>query len=238
MTRFLRRPALAAILVLLASCQAPAVGDVAPGAIAAGTDVDPGGGISRLLSIGSIGTTKAFLERTLGESTYETPDSASYMLDGCGVELTFGDGAVTAISVTLAPGCRFDAAGLVGETAMIDGPVSFARFEEIFGSARYTSPCLSLCGNAYDPFVDAVVQGYRANGFTDIAAHAAFVTDPALDAASTWADQLTARAGEDFVFDTKFNCSNAHDDIARAAFADVPVQSITFGAGLGTFDCD
>lgn len=236
--------------LLLAGCQKPPAPEAGTVAAAEGPaaaesaeektqDNTRAGGISRLLQANSIGATKAFVERTLGQSTYETEHEASYRVDGCEVTLGLDGNSVGSVSIALAPGCRFDVAGLVDspQPVVIDGTISFAQFEAVFGQARYTSPCLMLCGNAYDPYLDAVVQGSRADGFIDIAAHVLFVDDAVLDATTRWQEQLTAMAGEDYVMSTKFNCDASHDSIARAAFATVPVEKITFGSGLGTWDC-
>lgn len=191
------------------------------------------------MALDSIGATKEFLERSLGQSTYETPDEARYEVEGCEVSLSMADRAVTAVTVELAPTCQFDVAGLIGSESpvVVRGALTFARFEQLFGQAGYTSPCLSLCGNAYDPYVDAVVPGSRANGVVDIAANALFVSDEVLDAASVWREQLTAKAGEEYVTGTRFNCERTHNDIARSAFAAAQVDRIQFGRSLGTDDC-
>lgn len=258
MTRTARWTALAA-LVLLAGCQKTTPQDAtaaAPAATAAATapadakedlfiGVTPAAGeapasITPIVRFQSIDATKEFLERTLGQSKYETPDSAQYELAGCNVNVGFADNkAVTSISIDLKPGCSFDASELArsDQPVIVNGPMAFARFEELFGSARYTSPCLTMCGNAFDPYVAAVVPGYSANGGVDVSAQSLFIEDAAGEAMNAWREQLKAKLGEDYVIETKFNCEDTHNDIPRAAFAQVPVETLQFGRDLADGNC-
>ena len=254
MKRFTQLAIAAAAIALMAGCQqadpsdtaaaAPAQAESNPQAAAAQRAAEPvqqatAPNLSAIIRVDTIGATKAFVERTLGQSTYETEQEANYQIDGCAVSLSLAGNSVNAVSIALAPGCRFDMSGLVGseQPVPVEGPITFARFETLFGQARYTAPCLTLCGNAYDPYLDAVVGGSHANGFVDIAAHVLFVEDGALDAAAAWREQLTAVAGEDFVTSTGFNCDPRHDGIARQAFSTANVEMLRFGRELGTWDC-
>ena len=115
--------------------------------------------------------------------------------------------------------------------------MTFAQFETMFGDVHYTSPCIASCGNASDPFVDAVSFGSHANGFVDVAANGAFTSEEVLEAAGTWRERLEAAAGEEYVVYGTFNCERTHNELARAAFATAQVPRIRFGRDLGTRDC-
>lgn len=262
MTRTTRWTALAT-LVLLAACQqqapeapaaaAPAPADpteAAPATSAPPADLMARGtpaaaesadSITRIVNLQSIDATKEFLERTLGQSKYETPDTAQYVVAGCNINLVFAENkAVSSVSIDLTKGCRFDASGLTQseKPVMVDGPMTFAQFEDTFGQARYTSPCLTMCGNAFDPYVAAVVPGYSANRGIDVAGVSVFVADAVSDASNVWQTKLTEKAGEDYVIDTKFNCEDTHNDIPRAAFAKAPVETLQFGRDLNEASCE
>jgi len=194
--------------------------------------------IDSIVQLESIGATKEFLERTLGLSTYETPDEATYKLDGCQVQLRVRDRAVEQVTIQLEPGCTFDAGGLTGqESTLVSGPITFSEFEELFGAAHYTAPCLRLCGNAYDPFVDAVVYGSRVNGVIDVSATAIFVEPAVIDASDVWENELVKLESEEWVGNTRFNCERQHNGVAQKAFSKVKVEHISFGRDLGTADC-
>lgn len=195
--------------------------------------------LSSLLRLESIGSTKEFLERSAGQSIAETEDKSKYMVDGCPVAFTLNGKTVTSIDVTLAKGCHFDMAGILGQPSPVpvDDSFTFAQFEKMAGEAQYHSPCIDMCGNAFDPYVDAIVPGFHANGFNDVVARAVFVEDDAVDASLHWSEQLKAVAGEDFVVDAKFNCDASHDDIPRRLFAKVKVQEIIFGTPASDQNC-
>lgn len=195
--------------------------------------------LSQLLRLQSIGATKEFLERTIGPSVAETENGAQYTIDGCPVTLTLDGKTVTSIDVTLANGCRIDLSGILGQPSPVpvDDSLTFAQFEKVAGDAQYHSPCIEMCGNAFDPYVDALIPGFHANGFNDVVAHAAFVQDDAVNASLRWADELKKVTGDDFVTEAKFNCDSSHDDIPRRLFADVKVQEIIFGSLQADSDC-
>ncbi|WP_036142022.1 hypothetical protein [Lysobacter sp. HA18] len=216
-----------------------------PAAVPAPSNDAPAGAgqrnIDRIIARDSIGTTKEFLERSLGQSTYETPDSAEYTVDGCDVTLTIKNRAVESISVRLKPACHFDARDLLAtsDPVQIAGGMTFAQLDKLFAELHYVSPCLTLCGNAYDPYVDAVIVGYPANGYIDVSGHATFLGD-VLDAATVWEDELAKVEDETYIENTKFNCDKTHNDIPRAAFAKVAVESLQFGhlTDPGTTACE
>jgi hypothetical protein len=195
--------------------------------------------LAQVVRLQSIGTTKEFLERTVGASVAETESEAQYDVDGCHVTVELDGRTVKSLAIKLDKGCRFDLAGVTGQTAPIpvDDSLVFATFEKLAGGAQYHSPCIEMCGNAFDPYVDALVPGFHANGFVDVVARATFVADDATSASMAWADQLKAAAGEDFVMNAQFNCDASHDDIPRNLFANVKVQEIIFGSGLDESRC-
>jgi len=119
----------------------------------------------------------------------------------------------------------------------VDASLTFAQFEKAVGDVQYHSPCIESCGNAFDSYVDAVIPGFHANGFNDVVARAAFVEDDAIKASMSWAEQLTAAAGADYVMNTKFNCDTSHEAIPRPLFANVKVQKIIFGSGVDDSSC-
>lgn len=243
--KYLIRIALLPAMVLMAACnqsQSATEATPAPSAtssVAAPTATAPPSRLSQLLRLQSIGTTKEFLERTIGPSTAETEADAQYTVDGCPVKLALNGKTVTSIDVTLAKGCHFDMAGILGEPTpvLVNDSLTFAQFEKAAGEAQYHSPCIEMCGNAFDPYVDAIVPGFHANGFNDVVAKATFVQDDAVNASTLWAEQLKATAGEDYVTDVKFNCDSSHDNVPRQLFAEVKVQEIIFGSVAADSTC-
>ena len=195
--------------------------------------------LASILKLESIGMTKEFLERTIGPPTAETEASAQYTVDGCHVTVGFDGRTVKSIGIVVAKGCHFDLARVIAQPKPrpVDASLTFAQFEKAVGEVQYHSPCIDSCGNAFDSYVDVVVPGFHANGFNDVVARAVFVQDDAIDAEISWAEQLTAAAGEDYVMTTKFNCDSSLDEIPKRLFANVKVQEIIFGADVDDSRC-
>ena len=233
------RISLVPILMLMAACNHPQSAEATARLQASQSAPAPSSKLSQLLRLQSIGTTKEFLERTIGPSTSETEGDAHSKVDGCPVTLALNGKTVTSVDVTLAKGCHPDLAGLLGQQAPmpVGDSLTFAQFEKEAGEAQYHSPCIEMCGNAFDPYADAIISGSHANGFNDVIARATFVQDDAVNASEQWAERLKAAAGEDFVTDAKFNCDSSHDDIPRKLFAGVKVQEIIFGAVAADSNC-
>lgn len=187
--------------------------------------------IDKVADLEMIGTTIEFFERTAGDPVRATEWMNNYEVDGCPVTVGLAGRSVDTISIDLIPGCKLDFAGIAGgrEPIPVDGPLTFGEFEQIAGHAEFKSPCLSGCGNAYDPYVEAIAVGSRADNFRVVVARTQFIGDAAISASRRWQEAITARAGEDYVMNTRFNCEPTFDPEARVAFADVAVESITFG---------
>lgn len=233
------RISLIPVLMLMAACNHPQSAEATAPPQASHSAPAPSSKLSQLLRLQSIGTTKEFLERTIGPSTSETEADAQYTVEGCPVTLALNGKTVTSVDVTLAKGCHPDLAGILGQQAPmpVGDSLTFAQFEKAGGEAQYHSPCIEMCGNAFDPYVDAIISGSHANGFNDVIARATFVPDDAINASEQWAEQLKAAAGEDFVTDAKFNCDSSHNGIPRKLFAGVKVQDILFGTVAPDSSC-
>lgn len=238
--KHLIRIALLPAMMLMAACnQAQSTSEAVAQPVAGQTAQASPSRLSQLLRLQSIGTTKEFLERTIGPSISETASDAQYFVEGCPATLALNGKTVTSIDVTLAKGCHFNLEGILGQpTPMaVNDSLTFAQFEKAAGEAQYHSPCIEMCGNAFDPYVDAIIPGFHANGFNDVVARATFVQDDAVNASTRWADQLKATAGEDYVTDVKFNCDPSHNNVPRQLFAEVKVQDIIFGSVVADSDC-
>jgi hypothetical protein len=185
--------------------------------------------IERIASLGNIGRRIDIFERVAGPPSDATARSAMYEVDGCPVSVDIVDGAVGGISISLTPTCKVDLKGVFDVSFVATHKLTYAEFEGVAGAADYTAPCLSSCGNAYDPFVQAVVTGPHANGYNDVVATTWIVDEPAIAAFNTWRNELVARTNEAYVFETKFNCDRSHNAVGRRVFANIAVEAIYFG---------
>ncbi|MGX1803314.1 hypothetical protein ACWIDJ_13405, partial [Brevundimonas naejangsanensis] len=87
--------------------------------------------------------------------------------------------------------------------------------------------CLTLCGNAADPWVYLESPGPRA--FPGIRASAVMVSDATIDASFRIRDAIKAAKGEDYVIATTFNCSADFDQLAIRELKTVRIDEIEVG---------
>lgn len=158
-----------------------------------------------------------------------------FKVAGCEVVAEVAQNAVVGLSLTVSPKCPANLTSFLGESFAPDPrkPLTFGRFAEAAGpSMEFHADCLSGCGNAYDPGVQAYWEGPHALNFIQVRLEVLLVNEPALTASSQWRDGMVRQKGEDYVMDTRFNCERSFDDMALAAFKDVPVTRVTIGQGL------
>jgi hypothetical protein len=213
----------------------PAAENPAPAASAAAARVAPSE--SRLLKVlapDNIGRRLDIFERIAGAPKDATADGATYEVDGCVVNVTTKDSAITWITLSLAgPQCTVDLAPIVGQSHVVKpgAPLTYGDLEKAMSaSAQYLAPCVGRgCGNAFEPYFEAVFPGVHANNFTDIVGSSMMSSD-GVDAQTTaWVDELEQVAGEDYIFDSKVACDRAHDDLARKHLATAVVETLGFG---------
>ncbi len=158
-----------------------------------------------------------------------------FMVAGCEVVADVAQDTVVGLSLAVSPKCPANLTSFLGESFAPDSrkPLTFGRFAEAASpTMEFHADCLTSCGNAYDPGVQAYWEGPRALNFIQVRLEVLLVEEPALTASSQWSDGMTRQRGEDYVLDTRFNCERSFDDMALTAFKDVPVTRVTIGQGL------
>jgi hypothetical protein len=192
--------------------------------------------IGRIVDGSLVGTKLSFFERFAGQPTYATVDKSDYRIAGCDVSALTDGETVHAIRIASSADCTAVLPGFSASLAL-NGEPTFADFERAFADAAYKAPCTGrYCGNAFEPYFDAVVPGPHANNFVDYVASAYFIAD-ASDAGRVWEAHMQAEAGDAFLEDQRFNCDRRFDAAARAAFAAIKVDSVTFGPDIDTLKC-
>jgi hypothetical protein len=112
-------------------------------------------------------------------------------------------------------------------------------FNSIIGwSGQFYSDCLSLCGNAYSPSVYEYFTFSRADRFLEVMLSVVQVERSVLDAADVWQEAMEKAEGEDWVAETKFNCTDKYNAIAQQAFRNVTIEAITIGYNLQVPTCE
>lgn len=211
---------------------------IAPLALAAFTSAQAAT-VAEVFNGDMLGTNQRYFESIAGIPRESLGDEHTFRIQGCTLTATISNGSVTAMRLELAPSCQADLTTFIGDFAPPPGqPLTFGAFEQAAGSAlSYSADCLTMCGNAYDPSVYGSWEGPRAVGFMEVRLEAMQVSDPAIDAASTWSEQMTQAMGEDWVIDARFNCDTRFNQAASQLFQDVPVTAVRIGTGLPSIGC-
>jgi hypothetical protein len=192
--------------------------------------------LAAILDPSMLGVTPAFFDKKAGDPERATETQNNYRIDGCLVLAHLEGQSVQSIELVLTPSCHADLSSLVpaGEKFQVTENLTFGQFESSLGNAFYKTTCLYMCGNAYDPTIDAVIPGVHANNFMDIVA----VTHDGYEASEKWREAIVSAKGDDYVAQTRFNCDRQFDMVARQAFSAERVVSIRFGYGLDDYTCE
>lgn len=178
----------------------------------------------------------SYLEQFSGpaRNSDEFMKTKTYKVSGCIItaHLDSNEKTIQALTLNVSDKCTIDANIFLKNTNKpipSANKITFGTFDESMGGGKFFSDCLKFCGNAYAPSVYEFVQGSHADDYIDIMIGVEQSTDVALDSSSKWTDVMKKQEGEEWLIDTKFNCTEKYDDIARAAFKNVKIDSISIG---------
>lgn len=162
-----------------------------------------------------LGTSQRYFESVAGIARESFGDEHRFRIQGCNITATIVDGSVSSLRLELGDTCQASSGS----------------------GLDYLADCLSGCDNSYDPSVYAYWQGPRAVDFTEVLLEAELTSDAAIEAASLWAEQMRQAQGDDYLFDTRFNCDRQYNGVASQAFALVTVTAVTVGSELRKPEC-
>ena len=186
----------------------------------------------------------AYLEQITGPAweTYKNGKIIykTYKVDGCEVTATISDDSVSTLGLAkLSSKCTFNLNKfLTNANGKLPAPhvMTFGQFDDFNGDdGQFWTDCLTMCGNAADPSVYLHWQGPHAENWIEVQLEVVLVDDAAIEASEKWSEAMEKAEGEDWVLETKFNCSRTkYDKIAHKIFRDVRISAITIGYGLDT----
>lgn len=178
----------------------------------------------------------SYLEQFSGpaRNSDEFMKTKTYKVNGCIVtaHLDSNEKTVQALTLKTSEKCTFDVNAFFKNTNKpipSANKITFGAFDDSVGGGKFFSDCLTGCGNAYDPSVYELVNGSHADNYIDIMIGVIQSTDAGLDASSKWSDIMKQQEGDEWVISNKFNCTDKYDDVARAAFKNVKIDSISIG---------
>ena len=180
-----------------------------------------------------MGVQVAYLESKLGPARNVSGDERTYEIGACRVRVHTDDNAVSGYIVPMTQACSAQA---MAALKAFDLPQKLTLTMGEFAASRdntdFKADCLTLCGNAADPWVYLESQGLRA--MPGIRAGAVMVSGPTIDASFRIRDAIKAKKGEDYVVDTGFNCTVEFNVLAQRELKDVRIDEIEVGyAPLG-----
>jgi hypothetical protein len=154
-----------------------------------------------------------------------------YRVDGCSVTAYANGSAVVGYSLKLGQKCNINLSDFLGNQYPTTDRLTVGKFGNgAFGANfRAQSDCIYMCGNAADPTVYFVWEGPHAANFLTIVLAVTIVDEPAIVAADRWKQAMADKEGEQWILDTKFNCTTKYDDLATKEFSAVQVSQLTVG---------
>ncbi|WP_415289275.1 hypothetical protein RSD66_05355 [Brevundimonas sp. S1H14] len=175
-----------------------------------------------------MGVQVAYLESKLGPARTVQDKQRTYEIGDCTVRVSADGGEVVGYAVPMTPVCSTQALAALKDYDLpqkID--LTMGEFAAARGNVDFKADCLTLCGNAADPWVHLESAGPRAT--PGIRASAVMVSDATIDASFRIRDAIKAAKGEDYVIDTTFNCSADFDQLAIRELKTVRIDEIEVG---------
>lgn len=175
-----------------------------------------------------MGVQVAYLESKLGPARNVSGDERTYEIGGCRVRVHTDDNEVTGYIVPMTQPCSAQA---MAALKAFDLPqklnLTMGEFAASRDNTRFKADCLTLCGNAADPWVYLESEGLRS--MPGIRAGAVLVGDAPIDASFRIRDAIKAKMGEDYVVDAGFNCTTEFNALAQRELKDVRIDEIEVG---------
>lgn len=210
----------------LAACQPPAEPPAEPApAPATGTEPSSANGFSL---VDAMGVQVAYVESRLGPARTVNGPYREYEIGGCTVRLRADGDAVLGYAIPVSEACAAQLTPVLQDYDLPTAtPLTFGQFAAARGNARFKADCLTMCGNATDPWVYLESEGPRVS--PGIRAASPQVESRAIDAAFRIRDQVREGRGETYLVETRFNCDSHFNAGAIAELDNVIVEEIEVG---------
>lgn len=233
-TQLVKPVAVLGLVAALAACgrseQAPKaeaapVTAEAPNPTAMTTTQTPAGAV---LIDQMMGVQVAYLESKLGPARTVIGPTRTYEIGACTVEVRTDGSEIVGYVVPMIPACSAQALAALKTYDLPEKiDLTMGEFADARQNADFKADCLSLCGNAADPWVYLESAGPRVS--PGVRAEAVMVSDATIDASFRIRDAITAAKGEDYVVDLGFNCTSDFDALAVQELKNVRIDQIAVG---------
>lgn len=192
--------------------------------------------VSELISYDMLGSDLRYFESIAGVARTSYEWNYVYKVDGCNIEVTAPQAhSINRIHIELSDTCQPDLSNALASYAPnADKALTVGNFIDSFGDVNFYANCLIGCGNAYDPSVYVYWAGPRAFDFREVLLEVKQVSNEAIDAAQKWAEIMQNVEGEDWLFNSQYNCTTKYNTQAKELLSPVKVTAITIGYELNT----
>lgn len=175
-----------------------------------------------------MGVQVAYLESKLGPAKTISGQTRTYEIGACTVEVRTDGSEIAGYVVPMTPACSAQALAALKTYDLPEKiDLTMGEFAQARQNVEFKADCLSLCGNAADPSVYLESAGPRVS--PGIRAEAVMVTDATIDASTRIENAIKAAKGEDYVIDTRFNCSSEFNTLAVQELKSVRIDQIEVG---------
>lgn len=175
-----------------------------------------------------LGARVQFLEQQIGTARQVDRDQRHYQVGGCDFTVSVAGDEIVGYVVPMTRACaRHAYAALEAYGLPRNLNLSMGEFARVRANVEFKADCLTLCGNASNPWVYLESDGLR--GQPAVRAGAVRVDRAAIDAGLRIRDAIMATHGEDYVVDTRFNCSREFDALAVRELDRVKITEIAVG---------
>lgn len=192
--------------------------------------------LETLVSHDGIGMNLAYVEKQAGPAIRSEYNKHDFEIENCKLQLTTDtdNRSIQNIRVELTPECDITSKGLFQAGNIVPlNKLTFSSLAELYAPGSFSADCLLGCGNAYDPSVYFTANGSRADNSLVIVLEKPIVTDDFIDAVNIWGDAMKKEEGEDWIFNTQFNCEpNKYEDVAMKAMGHIHPQYLSFGYSI------
>lgn len=165
-----------------------------------------------------------------------------YKIEGCEVNVKITGNKIQSIGLNkISSKCAFDLNKFLPNAGGGNLPpltdLTFGKFDKLAGVGQYGADCLLACGNGTDPISYELWQASRADDGYQVKLGVRLNSEDGSNASDVWKNAMAKKESDDWLIETKFNCTNKYNNIAKKAFANVKITSITIGVGYSENIC-
>ena len=193
--------------------------------------------LARIFRFDTLNSSLAYVEHTLRPAKYVNGDVRTYIVDDCTVVIGYKSDAVRNFGIeNVTDHCSFDLAEFYPQDALGSvAHLTFGKLVDRFGQSVWFLPeCLSSCGNAADPAMNAFYSGSHAENSIEImvSTEYPYKTKDTDQKFRELMDKMTADHDLSYLTSGKGDCDRGYQNLERDLFKAVPIRSVTVGWDL------